>query len=169
MKPDEILEGLILHFRQGLVLRRSGREEEARETLETIVPEEIRRWSEADTTLRADEKKTKLRDIFHRELGRVEDAFLVYELLAERIEQVLIPAICHQVTQEVRGLLAEQFASLPPSGEPAPQQPMPPADPLVEKLGKPLPRAPKRVSFDDVPGMIDMLLDREYERRERQQ
>lgn len=158
MKPDEILEGLIAHFRQGLVFRRTGREDEAREILETVVPEEIRRWSEADTTLRPDEKRAKLRDIFHRELGRVEDAFLVYELLAERIEQVIVPAICQQVIQEMRSLLSEQFASRPSP---------PPVDPLVEKLGKPLPRAPQRVSLDDVPGMIDMLLDREYERRER--
>lgn len=158
MKPDEILEGLILHFRRGLVLRRTGREEEAQEILESIVPEEIRRWSEADTKLPPEEKKAKLRDIFHRELGRVEDAFLVYELLAERIEQVIVPALCQQVVHELRSTLSAQFTS---------QQSEPPADPLVEKLGKPLPRAPQRVSFDDVPGMIDMLLDREYERRER--
>ncbi|RYD61908.1 MAG: hypothetical protein EOP84_35170 [Verrucomicrobiaceae bacterium] len=159
MKPDDLLEGLILQFRRGLVLRRFGRLEEAQELLEVAVPAEVERWSETATGLRPEAKKTKLREIFLRELGRVEDAFLVYELLSERIERDIIPALCSQVSVQVNAVLAQYFA------------PVQEVQVAVEEVAPPVPsekpprRVPQQISFDDIPGMIDMLLDRECQRR----
>jgi hypothetical protein len=168
MRPDDILEGLILQFRRGLVLRRIGRLEEAQEILELAVPIEVERWSETVMGLRADEKKTTLREIFLRELGRVEDAFLVYELLTERIEQEIIPALCNQVAAQVNAVLSQYFAPVQDGGAEAEQAEMPEdTDEVISPVAteKPPRRVPQQISFDDIPGMIDMLLDREYERR----
>ncbi|MHA3771174.1 hypothetical protein ACXR0O_06500 [Verrucomicrobiota bacterium sgz303538] len=166
MRHDEILEGVIVHFRRGLVLKRMGRQEEAQEILENVVPAEIQRWSEANTGQGAEEKKAKLRDIFLHEVGRIEDAFLVYDLLSERIEQDIIPALCNQVNAQLYEFFSQYFA--PPQQEHAPEQMVSREEPAeaVERR-KSLPRAARHVSFDDISGMIDMLLDQDYEQRQR--
>lgn len=170
MRPDDILEGLILQFRRGLVLRRIGRLEEAQELLEIAVPAEVERWSGSATGLRADEKTTKLREIFLRELGRVEDAFLIYELLSERLEQEIVPALSSQVAAQVNAVLAQYFTSIQEGPLDARETVEPEASgdvimPVAAE--KPPRRVPQQISFDDIPGMIDMLLDRGTQRREK--
>ena len=164
MRHDEILENLIVQFRRGLVLKRMGRVEESQEILENVVPAEIQRWSQANTGQRAEDKKAKLRDIFLREVGRIEDAFLVYDLLAERIEHDIIPALCNQVNAQLYEFFSQYFA--PPQHEHSTEEMAPREEPNeATERRKTLPRAVRHVSFDDISGMIDMLLDQDYEQR----
>lgn len=164
MRHDDILEGVIVHFRRGLVLKRMGRLEEAQEILENVMPAEIQRWSQANTGQGAEEKKAKLREIFLREVGRIEDAFLVYELLAERIEQDILPALCNQVNAQLYAFFSQYFA--PPQQEHGSHHMVSSEEPAeAAERRKPLPRAIQHVSFDDISGMIDMLLDQDYEKR----
>jgi hypothetical protein len=138
-------EKLVSEFRRICLLRRQKRWDEAEMLLKQNLPRSIASWSESfEADL--DVKRERLDNMFQTEQRRIEDAFLVQELVATRLNEQFIPLICTQVAQEVRSLMAE---------EPALQD---------RRHNRPArtvsnARAPKpRVAFDDIPGVIDLVL-----------
>ena len=178
--PDELLERITIHFRNGCVLRRSGKLDEAQEAF-AAVPAEIHQWTVANTTQTSEQKKAKLREVFQKEQARVEDAYLVCDLVTERLEnewfaefgERLAAEVSQRVLSEVNAIVASGVfqvaapASPPPTSTPLPVSPVVPSiDPnLAHRLAKPRRIRRERVSFDDISGMIDMLMDQEYDKR----
>lgn len=91
--------------------------------------------------------------MFQSEQRRIDDAWLVQELMTARMNDHLIPAICMQVAQEVRLAVAEEMAA---QFKPAP---MPARNATNPSAGR-----SARVRFDDIPGVIDLVLAEEQNR-----
>jgi hypothetical protein len=84
--------------------------------------------------------------MFQMEQRRIDDAWLVQELMAARFNDQIIPALCMQVAQEVRDVVAEEMAT----------QDRRTLTSVRNSQGASAGRS--RVAFDDIPGVIDLVL-----------
>lgn len=144
---------LVGQFRQVCLLRRQRKLIESDMILNSDLPRTIASWSQSyDAEPSA--KKSRLDAMFQAEQRRIDDAWLVQELMTARFNEHLIPAICMQVVQEVRMAVAEEMAAQKPSTQAASAR---------EFAAAGAGRA-ARVAFDDIPGVIDLVLAEEQNR-----
>jgi hypothetical protein len=144
---DSYWEKVVSDFRRLCILRRQRRREESEALLRQDLPRSIAEWSRqqpGDATA----KKAQLDSMFQAEQRRIEDAWLMQDVLSTRLTEDFLPALCSRVSEEVRKAMAvadlmgaetraELRASQAPAPEPAPEP---------------------RVSFDDIPSILDLLL-----------
>lgn len=108
----------------------------------------ISNWSES-IDANSDLKRSRLEAMFQVEKKRVDDAWVVQELLAAQWNRQWVPEICTQVVQEIRSVLSEETAV---------------QDLRLKKParhGGNVGAGKARVAFDDIPGIIDLVLAEE--------
>jgi hypothetical protein len=139
---DQWWDKVVGDFRQVCLLRRQKRWREADTILKVELPRSIARWCASYPGDR-DAKSARLDSMFELEQRRIDDAWLVQQLIVGQLSEEIIPAVCLQVRQEVRSVLGQEIApreakrSSEPSDNPA-------------AIGK-------RVRFDDIPGVLDLI------------
>jgi hypothetical protein len=132
-------------FRQLCLFRRQKKWVESDTILKTELPRSIASWSESFQA-EPSVKRSRLDAMFQTEQRRIDDAWLVQELMAARLNEQFLPAICTQVAQEVRSVVAEEMAA------------------QDRRLNTParsssnVTAGKARVAFDDIPGVIDLVL-----------
>ena len=132
-------------FRQVCLLRRQKRWRESDAILKVELPRSIAGWS-ASYPAELDIKSARLDSMFELEQRRIDDAWLVQQLIVAQLNEQIIPAVCLEVSQEVRSILGQKVSpreekrsfAIQPSENPA-------------AIGG-------RVRFDDIPGVIDLIL-----------
>lgn len=142
---DSSWEKVVSDFRRLCILRRQRRREESETLLRTELPRSIAEWSRQQPG-DADSKKARLDSMFHTEQRRIEDAWLMQDVLSSRLAEDFLPAICSRVSEEVRKAMA--VAELLNAESRQPKD----TDIAVE------PPAETRVAFDDIPSILDLLL-----------
>lgn len=132
-------------FRQLCLFRRQKKRIESETILKSDLPRSIASWSES---VEADPgvKRSRLDAMFQTEKRRIEDAWLVQELMATRLNEQFIPAICTQVAREVRSVVAQEMTAQD-RGLNTPAR-------TASNVGA----SRARATFDDIPGVIDLVL-----------
>lgn len=138
-------EKLVGQFRQLCLYRRQKKLSESETILNSELPRSIAEWSRSSDGDPA-AKKARLDAMFQTEQRRIDDAWLVQELMASRFNDQLLPALCLQVAAEVRSVVAEVIATHNPRVN------LPAPDGISARAGR------SRVAFDDIPGVIDLVL-----------
>lgn len=132
-------------FRQLCLFRRQRKGSESEKILKTELPRSIASWSESfEGDPRA--KRSRLDAMFQAEQRRIDDAWLVQELMATRLNEQFIPAICTQVAQEVRSVVCQEMAAQDRRWN------------TPSRSASTVGASPARVAFDDIPGIIDVVL-----------
>jgi hypothetical protein len=139
-------------FRTACLLRRNGKLDEANRMLEWDVPGAIAAWSQA-SILSAGEKRSQLERMFREEQRRIDDAWLVQKLVADRFEETIGPRLVDTLAEEVRETVIEAIESAGIGQRGASHRTASPA-PLRGRFTRPAPR----IRFDDIPGVIDSIL-----------
>jgi hypothetical protein len=143
--PEERWDKLVSDFRRICLLRRQKRWNEAEMLLKNSLPRRIAAWSESfDAELQV--KSERLDAMFEREQRRIDDAFLVQELVAARLNEQFVPLICAQVAQEMHALIGQDMAGQD-------RRTNKPAGTVSNTAAQ-----RSRVAFDDLPGVIDLVL-----------
>ena len=176
-------------FRQACLLRRQGKQAESAEILDRLLPETIAAWARV-SSLGESERRERLNRLFESEQNRVDDIWLSQQIILQQMREILIPSLCLQVAEEVREVMELQVSELSRKLEelesrqsstvvPAeqiespPQAPAPVPAPAREESPRlislpvivPEPPASRRPqpSFDDLPAIIDELINEELE------
>lgn len=163
-------------FRQACLLRRQGEGARANTILDEELPPMIAAWSKASPSSEA-AKREQLNLMFERERQRIEDAWLMQQMMMRQMRDVLIPSLCLQVAEEVREVVAIQIEELShkleeiknPPEKKAPEIPAVPTivpEPAAGSRIVTLPvRQPEisrvRPDFEDLPAIIDELINRD--------
>jgi len=139
-KTSQVLwSQLVADYRQACLLRREGRDEEARSIVNDKLPQAIALWSREDPRSAA-EKKAALELMFSSEQASLDSWLFAHQALTNRMAKTLIPAIREQIGQEVREAFAQQASG------------------RMSRPGVDRGESCKRIRFDDIPGVIDALL-----------
>ena len=142
---DSYWEKVVSDFRRLCILRRQRRREESEALLRTDLPRSIAEWSRQQPG-DAYAKKARLDSMFQTEQRRIEDAWMMQDVLTSRLTEDLLPAICSRVSEEVRKAMA--VAELLGTDTHAAKE----ADVVMEETPE------TRVAFDDIPSILDLLL-----------
>ncbi len=145
---DSRWDQVVRDFRQFCVLRRQERRADSELILRQSLPQSIAEWSKHDTD-NAGVKKARLDAMFQQEQRRIEDACLLNELLSAQLKHEFLPVLCSSVSAIVGEELRRAGIDRDSDQRPARREPQVPAEPA--------PRS--RVAFDDIPSVIDLLLD----------
>lgn len=146
-------------FRKVCILHREGKHSESRRILEHDLRRGIAEWAKVSPK-DAQTKRSKLEQMFGEEQRRVDDAWMVQSMILRQFSEQILPALSNRLVSELR--TAMHPAAMPSSFAPA--QPVA-ATSLLEDDAPLEPES--RVAFDDVAGMIDILLSSEAGRRRR--
>lgn len=142
---DSRWEKVVRDFRQVCVLRRQDRRDESDTLLRQELPRSISEWSRHDTA-DANAKRARLDSMFQQEQRRIDDLWVMNELLSARLREEFLPVVCSSVCSTVGEELRRAGA-----GRDSVQAPV---------LRDARPAAPRsRVAFDDIPSVIDLLLE----------
>ena len=145
-EPETSWQKLVNDFRRLCVARRQDNREVADRLMSRDLPERIAEWSR-EGTLNAAERRTQLMQMFEREQRRVDDAWVLHDLMSVRVVDEVLPVLRAQVFEAVRE------ATGVPVGADARLR-------SVQHPGSVLHRR-KRVNITDIPGVIDLLLEQE--------
>ena len=136
-------ERVVCDFRRLCVLRRQRRREESEALMRHELPRSIAEWSRqqpGDATA----KKAQLDAMFNTEQRRVEDVWMMQDILSSKLVEDFVPVICSRVNEEVRKAISvielmaqDQQAARSMTAKPAPAL---------------------KVAFDDIPSILDLLL-----------
>jgi hypothetical protein len=138
---------VVSDFRRVCLARREQRGEEADRLLREDLPRSITEWSR-ETRMDEAKKRTQLDQMFQAEQRRVDDAWVLHNLLTLRLTDEIVPSIVARVTESVREAISSGAATAGRGVRHA------------VRLAK-----PRRVAFDDVAGVIDLLLQQELSSR----
>ena len=142
---DSHWEKVVSDFRRLCILRRQRRREESEILLRTDLPRSIAEWSRQQPG-DAHDKKARLDSMFQTEQRRIEDAWMMQDVLTSRLTEDFLPAICSRVSEEVRKAMAVAELLATDSRSPKEMEVVP------EETTDP------RVAFDDIPSILDLLL-----------
>lgn len=145
-RSESSWEKVVRDFRRLCLARRQQRQEESDHVLHADLPQSIAEWSRTEPG-DAHAKKAQLDQMFQREQRRIDDAWVLHELLSLRLADELVPTICSRVGDELRRI----------TGAPA----APPRHPAGGTRPLPMAMLTPRVAIDDIPGIIDLLLNEE--------
>jgi hypothetical protein len=143
--PEQRWEKLVGEFRQFCLYRRQKKLIESDMILNSDLPRSIAEWSrsfEGEPSV----KKARLDAMFQTEQRRIDDAWLVQDLMAARFNEQMLPNLCMQVAQEVRSVMVEEMATHDR------RVPIPARSEVRPAAGR------ARVAIDDIPGVIDLVL-----------
>ena len=164
-------------FRKACLMKRQGLAGEAGVILDQELPKLIAQWSRT-ASLPESAKRKELEELFAVEQRRVDDAWMIQNILFAQLRDVLIPSLCLQVTEEVRDLM-ENHLDRKTDLEEAVQEPAASAVrsasdlavldcnelcSTVEKvvnLPVPVRHRMPAPGFDDIPAIIDTMLEHE--------
>ncbi len=149
MTTDQHWDQLVREFRRLCLLRRQKKLMESEAILHSDLPRTIAAWSKSFNA-EPSVKKSRLDAMFQAEQRRIEDVWVTQELITARMNEQLIPEICSQVVREVRFAVADEMAVHNPRVN------TPARNEASGTAGR-----SKRVAFDDVPGIIDLVLAEE--------
>ena len=145
---DSRWEKVVRDFRQVCVLRRQDRRDESDALLRQELPRSISEWSRHDTA-DANAKRARLDSMFQQEQRRIDDLWVMNELLSARLREEFLPVVCSSVCSTVGEELRRAGA-----GRDSVQAPV-----LRDTRPSATPGARSRVAFDDIPSVIDLLLE----------
>lgn len=175
LEHQKVWNQLAETFRQACLYRRQKRRQEATEILEKRLPPLIAHWSRI-APIEEGEKRRRLEEFFATEQRRIEDAWLIQNILLGQMRDVLIPSLCLQVTEEVRDLIDVRMKETMAgaletatnrlqenSTRLAEQQSRTMANTLCELTTVPATQSrPEEVpAFGDLPAIIDRMIDEE--------
>ncbi len=154
--PEALWQRIVQDYRQLCALQRQARAEESDRLLRDELPARILAWAEQDPS-DGTAKARRLDQMFQREHQRLADAWMLEELLEQRLRSQVMPALTARIDAEVRRAMQAPAASRPELhiSEPAPR-PAPTVIPLAESCTR-----PARVSVGDIPSIIDLILHQE--------
>jgi hypothetical protein len=94
-------------FRQLCLYRRQKKWIESDMILNSDLPRSIASWSEVFVG-EPSSKKSRLDAMFQNEQRRLDEAWFTMELLSGRFKEEIVPAICAQITEQVRAAIIEE-------------------------------------------------------------
>ncbi len=141
-------------YRAACVLHRQARGAESQRVLEQDLAERILTWAECDAADGTTQTQ-RLAAMFQQERQRVEDAWLAHELMRQRWQSELLPALSVHIGEEVRKAVRTLPAARPAAVVPAPGQPTP--APMRTRSES----RPARPAAGDIAAIIDLLLEQE--------
>lgn len=144
---DSRWEKVVRDFRQLCLLRRQERQEESETMMRQQLPHSISEWSRNDSA-DPDAKRARLDSMFQQEQRRMDDLWVMNELLSARLREDFLPVVCSSVCETVgvelrRAGVGRDSGNASARWEPRPVSP---------------PSARNRVAFDDIPSVLDHLL-----------
>ena len=145
--PQLAWHQLAADYQQMCWLKRQGKHEDANRLLNAELPQKIAAWSRQEAKS-AVEKKAALEQMFRTVQERVNDAYLLNEMLTNRWREELMPMLCGTVAGQIQKAVSEQFS-------------LRQMRPASREVVSPAPR----LAFDNIPGIIDLI--QAEERRER--
>lgn len=161
-KTEDLWEEIKGQFRIACILRKEGKLDEAVEVINSVLPPLLSQWTQANPKSSAQKRKL-VEQMFHREMERVEDAWITYELVAKRLESQLTKALSAEI-KEVKKHIFKILSEIdlvrnqaPVSGKPRYLKAFSRGASFFK--GRRSKRRDARVSFDDIPGIIDALLE----------
>jgi hypothetical protein len=135
---------IVADFRLACFLRREGKQSEATQIIQEKLPLTIARWSQVDSRSSSD-KQAALKTMFATEQGQSESSDYTPQALAAKLADSLLPALRRHVSEELREGIAQQFRSWQNNF-------------LLSNRASGNGQSSRRVRFDDIPGVIDVLL-----------
>jgi hypothetical protein len=144
---DTYWERVVSDFRKLCVLRRQRRQKESEALLRSELPRSIAEWSRQQPGEPL-AKRAQLDAMFQTEQRRVEDAMMMQDLLSSKLVEDFVPVICSRISEEVRRAMAvaELFSH----------------DQREERRNETLEAQAEaenaKVSFDDIPSILDLLM-----------
>ena len=166
IKTEELWEEIKGQFRIACILRKEDKLDEAVKVINSVLPNLLSQWNQSNTEPSAQKRKL-VEQMFQQEMDRVEDAWVTYELVASRLEDQLTKTLSTEIREIKRNIfkiLSE--IDLARNNAREPDQPR-----YLKAFSKGVSffkdrqskRKSNRVPFDDIPGIIDALLDEEKE------
>ena len=140
-KIDSLWSRVVSSFRNACFLRHHNDLDESMRILNNSLPHAITSWSELDKEL-AKQKRLRLTKMFEEEEKRMEDAFVISDVLSSTLVDTLIPQLSEKIVNELSNRL----------------------DGNEKETTKIIPITTgirERVPMGDVAAMIDSLLDNE--------
>ena len=144
---DSRWEKVVRDFRQLCLLRRQERIEESEAVMRQQLPTSIAEWSRNDAA-EPDAKRARLDSMFQQEQRRMDDLWVMNELLSARLREEFLPVVCSSVCETV-GVELRRAGVGRDSGD---------ASARWEPRSAAAPAPLRRVAFDDIPSVIDHLL-----------
>lgn len=138
---EESWDQLVSDFQLLCILKRQGKLEASHRILHQELPKTIAAWSRCNPKDTA-AKKCELETMFTTEKQRVDDLWLINRINAVQWQDELLPALRNAVGQEVGRVVGQRFIELEI------QQ----ATALTTEA-----HYQRRVAFDDVAGVIDLV------------
>jgi len=145
---DSRWEKVVRDFRQLCLLRRQERIVESEAMVRQQLPNSISEWSRNDSA-EPGAKRARLDSMFQQEQRRMDDLWVMNELLSARLREDFLPEVCSSVCETVGVELRRAGAGRDSGNASARWDARPVAAPA------PL----HRVAFDDIPSVIDQLLN----------
>lgn len=145
---DSRWEKVVRDFRRLCVLRRQDRRDESEALLRQELPRSISDWAQHDPSA-PDHKRSRLDEMFQQEQRRMDEVALLNELLSSQLMDTFLPVVCSSVCSAVGEELRKAGAGRDSGTAPVLRETRPAAEPAPRR----------RVAFDDIPGVIDLLLD----------
>ncbi len=139
---------VVRDFRQVCLLRRQDRRDESDRLMRQDLPQSIAEWSRSDSA-DAGTKRARLDAMFQQEQRRMDDLWVMNELLSARLMEEFLPVVCSSVCSTVGEELRKAGAGRDSGSVTAFRDHRPAAGPAARN----------RVAFDDIPSVIDHLLD----------
>jgi len=144
---DHLWNRIITCFRKACQLRHQGQLDESMYLLEHNLPLTISQWS-LEFTGTNEEKRTMLTNMFETEEQRIDNAFVMSEIVTNTLQKEIVPQISQQIMDKLDQEL-NRGTNIPPSGNKTNYQ-------LV-----------KKIPITNVVEMIDDLLNSELSNRKK--
>lgn len=145
---EQSWEQLVADYQRLCIFKRQGNREDSQRLLQQQLPKNIAAWSRCNPEDPA-KKKSELEEMFRNEKQRVDNLWLINRITSLQWKEELLPTLRSAVGQEVSRVVSQQFMEL----EIQQATPFPSG-----------PRYSRRIAFDDVAGVIDLV--QAEERRE---
>lgn len=163
-KTEDLWEEIKGQFRIACILRKEDKIDEAVEVINSVLPPLLSQWTQANTKSSVQKRKL-VEQMFHKEMERVEDAWITYELVSKRLESQLTKALSDEI-KEVKKHIFKILSEIDIVRNQAPVSSKPRYLRAISRgasffKGRRAKRRAERLSFDDIPGIIDALLEDE--------
>jgi len=168
---------IVSAFRQACILKQAGNLYESNRILQEELPRSIASWSR-HTPLPSNRQTEELRHMFDSEQKRIRDLWTSQEAMAESLTRKVLQTLSGVVGQEIQSLVASQLGlgnsnhfrnsrhlllvqSQGPYKRVGPQKEMWDEQRWNDRAASP---RNQRLSFDDIPGTIDVVLDQQHQK-----
>jgi hypothetical protein len=174
--PD-VWDQIVNSFRQACILKQAGKLYESNHILRDELPQTIASWSRRNP-LPSDRQAEALRHMFEVEQQRIRDLWKSQEAMAQCLTHKVLQTLSRVVGQEIKSLVASQLGlgnadlfrnsrNLLLARSHGPYKRVGPRKEMWDEArwnNHPASPRSQRLSFDDIPGPIDVVLGQQQAR-----